>query len=149
MAKTYRESIEHFDPEVQEWLIKETPHSAGGLRSTVDPRFAFMVGRGIDFGFENLGLSKEQHDGLLKAFVTTGVGICGTPYRLRYGINPEGSVIEQGSGEDVMLPAHWMQGIYVLDKDVFVWIGKRVRPEQVGQVDLGLYHDEGDGYKLK
>jgi hypothetical protein len=149
MATTYLESIRHFDKETQEWLIKEAPHSAAGLRSTADPRFAFMVGRGIDFGFENLGLSNEERAKLEKAYVTTGVGIPGTPNRLRYGVNPEGAVIEQGSGEDVMLPAHWMQGMYVLDRDVFVWIGKRVRPDQVGQVDFSLYHDEGDGYRLK
>ena len=60
MAKTYLESIQHFPKETQEWLIKEAPHSAMGLRSVPDQRFSFMVRRGFDLGFENLGLSNEE-----------------------------------------------------------------------------------------
>ena len=39
MAKTYLESIQHFPKETQEWLIREAPHSAMGLRSVPDQRF--------------------------------------------------------------------------------------------------------------
>jgi hypothetical protein len=28
------------------------------------------------------------------------------------------------------------------------WIGKKVRQDQVGKVDLGLYQDAGDGWQL-
>lgn len=146
--KTYLESLSHFDEETQGWLMKEAPHSAAGLRSTVDPKFEFMVGRGVDFGFENLGLNKKELQSLTRAFATTGVGVPGTSYRLRYAVNPEGAVIEHGES-DVVLPDNWMQGMYVLEKNTFVWIGKRVRPDQVGEVDMSLYDDEGDGFRLR
>jgi hypothetical protein len=151
MRKTYLESIQHFPKDVQEWLITERPHSATGLMNVPDPRFQFMVGRGVDFGFENLGLSGEELAKLEKAFVAMGVGIPESPYKLRYASNPDGPVIELGSGDDVMLPVHWMQGMYLVDPrtNVYTWIGKRVRPEQVGNIDFSLYRDTGDGWELR
>ena len=37
---------------------------------------------------------------------------------------------------------------YLTLKGKRLWIGKRVRPDQVGEVDLGLYRDAGDGWEL-
>jgi hypothetical protein len=57
--------------------------------------------------------------------------------------------IEPATGQELPLPALWRQGVLVIDaQDRLTWIGKRVRPDQVGEVDLGLYRDAGDGWEL-
>jgi hypothetical protein len=59
----------------------------------------------------------------------------------------DGFLKAPATGQEPPLPAHWMQGLYVVDaQDRLTWIGKRVRPEQVGKVDLALYQDVGEGF---
>ena len=54
------------------------------------------------------------------------------------------------TGQETSLPAHWKQGVLVIDaQDRLTWIGKRVRPDQLGEVDLALYQDAGDGLQLR
>ena len=60
------------------------------------------------------------------------------------------TVVEPATGDERPLPVHWKQGVLVIDaQNRLTWIGKRVRPEQVGQVDLALYQDAGDGWQLR
>jgi hypothetical protein len=60
------------------------------------------------------------------------------------------TVVEPATGTEPPLPPHWKQGLYVVDLQGRVtWIGKRVRPEHVGKVDLALYEDVGDGWQLR
>jgi hypothetical protein len=58
------------------------------------------------------------------------------------------TVVEPASGTEPPLPAHWKQGVLVIDAQDRLWIGKRVRPDQIGQVDLDRYKDAGDGWQL-
>ena len=104
----------------------------------------------LRFGIRDLGLSSGERAQLERAYATNGVGIPGTPYRLRFGTNPDGPVMELGSGDDVMLPVHWMQGMYLVrpGTNVYPWIGKKVRPDQTGNIDFSLYRDVGDGWEL-
>lgn len=146
--KTYLESIQRFDSSTQAWLISEAPHAAHGLRSSVLPQLQFLVGKGVDFGFENLGLDREQQDKLKQAFITDGVRLPDTTCRLRYGTNPEGALIEEGPAE-ISLPEYWLQGVLASHDNAYVWIGKRVRPEQIGVVDLSLYESLPDGHQLR
>jgi hypothetical protein len=40
--------------------------------------------------------------------------------------------------------------VLVIDaQNRLTWIGKRVRPDPIGQVDLGRYWDAGDGWQLR
>jgi hypothetical protein len=51
------------------------------------------------------------------------------------------------TGTEPPLTAHWGQGVLVIDaQDRLAWFSKRVRPDQVGKVDLVLYKDAGDGW---
>ena len=60
------------------------------------------------------------------------------------------TAVEPATGQEPPLPVHWKQGVLVLDKqDRLSWIGKKVRPDQVGKVDLALYRDAGDGWQLR
>jgi hypothetical protein len=59
------------------------------------------------------------------------------------------TVVEPATREEPRLPAHWRQGVLVIDpQHRLTWIGKKVRPDQVGKVDLGHYMDAGDGWAL-
>src|SRR5271169_5764586 len=91
--KTWMERIEsnRFDEWTKEHMVKEMPHTyfTGYLPLVL----AFLHGRFVDLGFENLGLSPQEHREIMMAFGGTGVGIPGTQLRMRFayphaGIEP-------------------------------------------------------------
>jgi hypothetical protein len=60
------------------------------------------------------------------------------------------TVVEPATGDERPLPVHWKQGVLVIDRQGrLTWIGKRVRPEQVGKVDPAFYQDVGEGWQLR
>ena len=149
--KTWLECIEanHFDESITEMLINEMPHTrfTGGLPSDM----AFLRGAHVDLGFENLGLPAEEHRKIMRAFGGTGVVVPRTSWRLRFAyLHGPDSVVEPVDGtEQAALPNYWRQAALVVgNDDRLTWIGKRVRPEQIGNVDLRLYRDAGDGWEL-
>ena len=147
--KTWLECIEanHFDEWAKETLINEMPHThfVGALPSDM----AFLRGAFVDLGFENLGLSSEEYRKVMLAFGGTGVHVPGTAYRLRHA-TPGHSLVEPADGtEQAALPAHWRQAVFVMGNDErLTWIGKRVRPDQVGRIDRSHYRDIADGWEL-
>ena len=148
MFKTWLESIEanHFDEWTTEQLISEMPHTH--FVGVLPADMMFLRGAFVDLGFENLGLSPEEYRKVMLAFGSKGVGVGG--YCLRHA-SPGHSMIEPADGtEEVSLPNYWRQAVSVLgNNEVFTWIGKRVRKDQLGgEVDFSLYHDVGDGYQL-
>ena len=49
-------------------------------------------------------------------------------------------MVEPATGDELKLPEHWKQGVWVMDdKDRFTWIGRRAREEQVGKWDRSKY----------
>ena len=145
MAKTYLESIGHFSEAVQADLIKWSTRTRF---PQVPAELSFLRRGFVDLGFEHLGLGDEEHKALLLAFVGDGVAVPGTPYRLRYSGVGMATVVEPATGTEPPLPAHWKQGVLVIDaQDRLTWIGRKVRPDQVGEVDLQLYQDVGDGWQ--
>jgi hypothetical protein len=147
MAKTYLESIGHFSEAVQadliEWSTRTRFPQAPAELSFLRPGF-------VDLGIENLGLGEDEHKALLLAFCGDGVAVPGTPYKLRFTGMAMSTVVEPATGTEPPLPVHWKQGLYVVDaQGRLTWIGKRVRPDQVGKVDLPLYQDVGDGWQLR
>ena len=144
MAKTYLESISHFSEAVREELIKWSTRTRF---PQVPAELSFLRRGFVDLGFEHLGLGDEEHKALLLAFVGDGVAVPGTPYRLRYSGVGMATVVEPATGTEPPLPAHWKQGVLVIDLQNRLWIGKRVRP--LGEVDLALYQDAGDGWQLR
>jgi hypothetical protein len=114
----------------------------------VPAELSFLRPGYVDLGFENLGLTDQQHKALLLAFVGDSVAVPGTPLKLRYSGMMMATVVEPATGQEPSLPAHWKQGVLVINaQDRLTWIGKKVRPDQVGKVDLGLYLDAGDGWE--
>jgi hypothetical protein len=144
--RIYLESIAHLPEHDRDFLIREAPHTR--IKEVPDPRLGFLCGL-VDLNFENLRLSHADKNALGRAFCGNGVRIPGTVYKLRYHGYMMYTVVEPAEGDEPELPADWRRVVYVMNnQDVFTWIGKRVRPEQVGNIDFSLYRDVGDGLEL-
>lgn len=146
--KTWLEAIEsnRFDEWTREQLINEMPHThfVGPLPRELE----FLQGL-VDLGFENLGLPDEAFREIMMAFGGKGVRVPGTTYRLRHA-RPMQSAVEPADGTEPVLPKDWKQAVFVMDaNDKFTWIGKRVRPDQIGKVDMSQYQDAGEGFVPK
>jgi hypothetical protein len=145
--KTWLECIEHFDEETRGFMITGIPHTH--FVGNFPLGFGFLAGAFVDMGFANLG-TKEDADRLTLAFGGRGLLVPGTHYRLRF-IIPSGSQVEAADGtEQETLPAHWKQGVLVLDnQEKYSWIGKRVRiPDQTNKIDFDQYRETEDGWVL-
>ena len=146
--RTFKEWLEtQYDEETRQMILNEIPHGSM-LSGPIPPELKFLQGF-VDFGFENLGLTPAAKRELHDAFASRGVAVPGTRWKLRYR-GGMGVLVEPMDGSEPVLPNHWKQAVYVLSvSDVFTWIGKRVRPEQLGvPIDFNLYRDVGDGWEL-
>ncbi len=143
--KTWLERVEAmpFDEETKERMLQEAPRT--GFKGPFPPGLEFLNGRYVDLGFENLGLDQQQQHQLGRALVGTGVTVPGTQYRLRFVYI--GAVIEPVDGtETATLPTWWKEAVLVTnDQFVPLWVGKRVRPDQIVGFDLHDYRDVGEG----
>jgi hypothetical protein len=147
MAKTYLESISHFSEAVRQSLIAWSTRTRF---PQVPAELSFLRPGFVDLGYENLGLTEADHKALLLAFCGDGVAMPGTPYKLRFSGVGIATVVEPATGQEPSLPDHWRQGVLVIDaQNRLTWIGKRVRPDPIGQVDLDRYQDVGDGWQLR
>jgi hypothetical protein len=143
MAKTYLESIAHFDEAGREYLIAyapthtripETPEELRWLRGSV-----------VDLGFKHLGLNLEGLNAVLRAFAHMGVAIPHSRWKLRYTGVAMATVVEPSTGdEEVTLPEHWKQAVWVMDKfGRPTWMGRRV-----AKFDRSKYQKTPDGWEL-
>jgi hypothetical protein len=143
--KTWLERVEanRFDDWTKEQMIKEMPHTY--FLGYLPLALAFLQGRFVDLGFENLGLSSLEHRAIMLAFGGRGVCIPGTQLRMRFAY-PH-AVIEPVDGtETATLPAWWKEGVLVTDdQGVPTWVGKKVRPDQTAGINLQQYKDSGEG----
>jgi hypothetical protein len=146
MARTYLESIRHFDEGMREELIKWATRT----RFRQVPReLSFLRRRFVDLGFEKLGLSDADHKALLLAFVGEGVAVPGTTYKLRFSGVAMSTEVEPATGQEPPLPMHRKQAVLAIDaQDRVTWIGKSVPPDQLGGLDTRIYWDAGDGWEL-
>ena len=143
--KTWLERVEanRFDDWTKEQLIKEMPHTY--FLGYLPLALAFLQGRFVDLGFENLGLSSLEHRAIMLAFGGTGVCIPGTQLRMRFAY-PHAVVEPVDGGETATLPTCWKEGVLVTnDQGVPTWVGKRVRSDQTTGMDLQEYKDSGEG----
>jgi len=150
LSKLYTETIEHLPRHIQENLIKEAPHTRLHPNTKVPKELQFIKSTHIDLGFENLGLTIPNYKLLLGGFSKDGLKIPGTKHRIRQTDQQGVTVIEPATGMETPLPNNWKQAVltYNYDTDTYLWIGKRVRPEQYGgkDYDFSDYQDQGDGY---
>lgn len=143
--KTWLERIEsnRFDEWTRERMIKETPHTF--FLGCLPPLLAFLQGRFVDLGFENLGLSPQELRNVMLAFGGGGLCIPGTQMRMRF-VYPHAAIEPIDGSETATLPAWWKEGVLVTDDQLVpTWVGKRVRPDQTAGFDLQGYNDAGEG----
>lgn len=148
--RTWLEAVDGrgFDEWTQEKLIKEAPHTRFG--GSLPPELSFLSGSFADLGFENLGLSPDEHRALYRAFSGNGVSVPGTHLKLRHPAPGQSGVEPQNGSEEGELPGNWKQAVFVMNNDdQFTWVGKLVRPEQVGDIDKSKYREEPDGWALE
>ena len=143
MTKTYLESIAHFEESVREYMIAyapthtripETPEELRWLRGSV-----------VDLGFKHLGLNLEGLNAVLRSFAHKGVAIPHSRWKLRYTGVAMATVVEPSTGdEEVTLPEHWKQAVWVMDKyGRPTWMGRRV-----AKFDPSKYQKTPDGWEL-
>lgn len=143
--KTFLESISGFPNEVQQHLLSEIPATHF---LELPSQFKFLQGAYVDLGFENLGLNKDDYTAICRAFGHHGVGIPNTNYKLQFVIGAGYSAILPADGTELSLPDYWREAIFVVQGNQFTWIGKRVRPDQIGTIDYEKYRDVGEGWEL-
>jgi hypothetical protein len=143
--KTWLERVEanRFDDWTKEQMIKEMPHTY--FLGYLPLALAFLQGRFVDLGFENLGLSSAEHRAIMLAFGGTGVCIPGTQLRMRFAY-PHAVIETVDGSEAATLPIWWKEGVLVTDdQGLPTWVGKKVRPDQTAGIDLQKYQDSGEG----
>lgn len=144
-SRTWLERLEanRFDDWTKERMIGETPHTY--FLGCLPIALAFLQGRFVDLGFENLGLSAPEHRAVVLGFGGLGVRIPGTQWRMRFAY-PH-AVVEQVDGsETATLPECWKEGVLVVDEQGLpTWVGKKVRPDQTAGFELQQYQDAGEG----
>lgn len=154
LARDYLSVIRQFpDKETQEWLLRE---SVVTLVRVPDPRkkppsapvsdelpdeLRHLNGSLVDLGFGKLELRQAEIERILLAFCGEGVGVPGTPYKLRHSVMSLFTFVEHAGGLEVMLPADWRRVVRSQS-----WIGKKVVDPNL---DLSKYGDVGDGYALQ
>ena len=143
--KTWLERLEanQFDEWTKGKMIKEMPHTY--FLGFIPAGLAFLKGRFVDLGFENLGLTSPEHRVLTMAFGGSGVQIPGTQLRMRF-VYPHAELEPVDGSELATLPAWWKEAVLVTnDQGDPTWIGKRVRADQTAGFDLQGFKDAGEG----
>jgi len=143
--RTWLQRIEanRFDDWTREHMIKEMPHTY--FIGYLPLALAFLQGRFVDLGFENLGLSSAEYRAIMLGFGGSGVGIPGTQLRMRFAY-PHAVIEPVDGSETATLPTGWKESVLVInDQGVPTWVGKKVRPDQTTGFDLQQYHDAGEG----
>ena len=143
--KTWLERVEanHFDDWTKERMVKEMPNTY--FIGYLPLALAFLQGRFVDLGFENLGLSSTEHRAIMLGFGGTGVCIPGTQLRMRFAY-PHAVIEPVDGSETATLPPCWREGVLVTnDQGLPTWVGKKVRADQTAGFDLRQYTDSGEG----
>src|ERR1051326_227413 len=126
---TWLERLEanHFDDWTKERMIKEMPHTY--FLGYLPAALAFLQGRFVDLGFENLGLSAPEYRALVLGFGGTGLCIPGTQFRMRFAY-PHAVIESVDGSETATLPACWKEGVLVIDDQAYVgWKKSSARSE--------------------
>src|SRR5438128_7496360 len=103
-----RVKANRFDEWTKERMVTEMPHTY--FIGFLPLALAFLQGRFVDLGFENLGLSSQEHRTIMLAFGGTGVGIPDTQFRMRF-VYPHAEIEPIDGNESATLPASWKEGV--------------------------------------
>src|ERR1700722_10678454 len=107
-TETWLERVEsnHFDTWTKERMFNEMPHTFFLGYLPLD--LAFLGGRFVDLGFENLGLPPAEHRQIMLAFGGTGLCIPGTQQRMRF-VYPHAAIESVDGSETATLPVWWKE----------------------------------------
>jgi hypothetical protein len=134
--RTWLERLEanRFDDWTKEHMIKEMPHTY--FLGYLPIALAFLRGRFVDLGFENLGLSAPEYRASVLGFGGSGVCIPGTQLRMRFAY-PHAVIEPVDGSEKATLPTCWKEGVLVVDdRGVPTWVGKKACHPQVRPPEL-------------
>ncbi|WP_428308015.1 hypothetical protein [Lacipirellula sp.] len=162
LASTYLQYIHGLDGELREVC----------LRWVQVCRFAFQLPAGCEFfegrlaslGIDRLGLPDENVLELLEAIAGSGVRLSGTVWKLRVA-RPWCALLEPTSGDEPVLPTHWLEGLELHGKPHSLWIGRRAlkhplcpspcdelqeaAPGASKEIDWSAYEPHPAGWKLR
>ena len=141
--KTWLESVEKLEGAYRKPMLMEAAAHTS-FQPPLPAELAFLAGRFVAMGFENLGLGPQKFNDILRAFSGTGVVVPHSRWRLRFAYPY--AVVEPADGsEQETLPDWWKEAVLVTD-DHFVptWVGKRGRPDQTAGFNLQGYRDIGE-----
>jgi len=112
--RTWLERVEDnpFDEWTKERMANEMPHTY--FKGYLPLALVFLQGRFVDLGFENLGLSSQEHRKIMSAFGRTGVCIPGTQLRMRFAY-PHAEIEPIDGSESATLPSWWKEGVLVIN----------------------------------
>lgn len=110
-------------------LLSEQPHT----RMTGGPQLPLIKhGNLVDWGFEDLGVSKIDQQTLERALrFGTGVKLPDTGFILRSDYPDTFLVTDDGTNDCPSLPEHWMRAVFVVDDQGYTWIGDMVNHARV------------------
>lgn len=118
-------------------ILLEWPHQ--GVE-TVEDRFLFMHGCVVDLGFENIGISK-----LYVPLTMRGLKIPGIDYMMF--LDRSGKLRITKGGHDLPhLPFDWFSATYGMKRDTYVWIGPKVRQDQIQGIDQENFQSATENY---
>src|SRR5437868_6614399 len=111
--KTWLESVERLQPGFREAMLCEAAAHTS-FPAPLPSELAFLAGRFVDLGFENLGLGTQKYNDFLRAFSGTGVAVPRTRWRLRFAY-PYAVVEPVDGSEQATLPDWWKEAVLVTD----------------------------------
>ena len=109
-------------------VLTEAPHTSFKNNAIPDD-LKFLSGSMVDLGFEDLKLTDDDFKAVQMAFVSTGVAIPGTKFKLIWKGGPRSAVEPIGVDEQIIaLPHYWKEAVLVLGpNDELTWVGSMVR----------------------
>lgn len=119
-------------------MLLEWPHQRV---ETVEMHFIFMHSCYIDLGFENLGIQK-----LYVPLTMGGLKIPGIDYMMF--LDREGTLrITRGGHTLPHLPFDWFSATYGVKGSRYLWIGPKVRQDQIGDLDQEQLQNACENYE--
>ncbi|MHA2401465.1 MAG: hypothetical protein ACYSYU_00110 [Planctomycetota bacterium] len=131
LNQVYSDRIAKLPQYIQESIMKEAPHTR--IDGAIPDEWSFLNGAFVDLGFENYMLPQAAKQTIYKGFISDGVAIPNSAYKLRYTRTGVTTIEKRGADENLaLLPDDWFEAILVLgDNNEIIYQGSLVRPDQV------------------
>jgi hypothetical protein len=139
MTRTYLQYLIDAQADRDWALATACWHVDAPFTSEVPPEYELFANRIVSLGFDRYPIPEPERLGLCQHYLSDGVRIPGTPYKIRVTVIGRAEFVPSAGGEPE-LPADWLH--YVAVEDMFV--GKQVAP--LLGLDLTGYVATPDGW---